>query len=300
MDNDNPFIRKIKKLYKTVKFKINYSDKTVLCKQDGNTEIFNVLSVNAPAMIARCGATEMRCIGEYLKGCFSEKIKREIQQLSGVFPVTDEFLRKFCEFYIECVGKSDILALWGAGAESKVVHRYCENSRFVELEALEPYYFDNPWSRILKGKKVLVIHPFRPSIMSQYENRIKLFTNQDVLPKFRKLTCIQAVQSLAGEKSEFVTWFEALEYMCKEIVKIDFDIAIIGAGAYGLPLASYVKSIGKKAVQLSGATQILFGIKGKRWDKHPLISLLYNDYWVRPLIEETPKEKQKVEGGSYW
>ena len=94
--------------------------------------------------------------------------------------------------------------------------------------------------------------------------------------------------------------FEALESMKREISQADFGVAIIGAGAYGFPLAAYVKSLGKQAIQMSGATQILFGIKGKRWDDHPVISKFYNDAWVRPLQSETPPEIHKVEGGSYW
>ena len=34
--------------------------------------------------------------------------------------------------------------------------------------------------------------------------------------------------------------------MKADIKEIDFDIAIIGAGAYGMFLAQYVKSLGKK------------------------------------------------------
>ena len=55
---------------------------------------------------------------------------------------------------------------------------------------------------------------------------------------------------------------------------------------------------GHAAIQMSGALQLLFGIRGKRWDDHPIISKLYNDAWVRP--EETLAHKEKVEGGSYW
>ena len=40
-----------------------------------------------------------------------------------------------------------------------VVHSVCKNSVFTELHALEPYYFDTPWSKALKGKKILIIHP---------------------------------------------------------------------------------------------------------------------------------------------
>ena len=77
-------------------------------------------------------------------------------------------------------------------------------------------------------------------------------------------------------------------------------MAIIGAGAYGLPLAAHVKRLGKKAVHLGGATQILFGIRGKRWDEMPFFQKLYNEHWVRPLPSEVPKDYQRVEGGCYW
>ena len=37
--------------------------------------------------------------------------------------------------------------------------------------------------------------------------------------------------------------------------KIDFDIAIIGCGAYAFPLGAYVKKLGKKAIDLLKNTQ---------------------------------------------
>ena len=80
--------------------------------------------------------------------------------------------------------------------------------------------------------------------------------------------------------------------------KRDFDIAIIGCGAYGLPLAAYVKSIGKQSIHLAGKTQLLFGIKGKRWHDDPLTP--YNKYWISPLPEDTPKNDTKIEKGCYW
>ena len=88
--------------------------------------------------------------------------------------------------------------------------------------------------------------------------------------------------------------------MKEQIRKIDFDIAIIGCGAYAFPLGAYVKKLGKKAIVLAGATQILFGIKGRRWDNHPVISKLYNEYWVRPKENEKPKQYSRIEGGCYW
>ena len=65
-------------------------------------------------------------------------------------------------------------------------------------------------------------------------------------------------------------------------------------------LAAHARDTGHVAIQMSGATQLLFGIKGRRWDTHPQISKLYNPAWVRPAPAEQPANKQAVEGGSYW
>ncbi len=302
MDNDISLVRYLKQTYKLIKFNIDYRGYSVLNAEAGNAVIKQFVDNAMPAMVARCGATEMRCVGEYITtGIFSDKIRREIQELSGVFPATDSVLEKFCEYYMDCTAKADLLALWGVGAENKVVKTKCKKTaKYCKLEALEPYYFEEPWSEALRGKKVLVVHPFVESIKRQYEKREKLFEDQKVLPEFASLTCVKAVQSIAGEKTEFDTWFDALDSMKEQISKVDFDVAIIGAGAYSLPLAAYVKELGKVSVQMSGSTQILFGIKGKRWDNIPEVSKHFNEYWVKPSDEETPKHSKKVEGGSYW
>lgn len=46
--------------------------------------------------------------------------------------------------------------------------------------------------------------------------------------------------------------------------------------------------------------QILFGIRGKRWDNWPAWAAHFNEYWVYPSENETPNGKNAVEGGSYW
>ena len=302
MDNDSKIARSIKATIKEIKFHIDYRGYYIMDSLTGNDIIKDVVTQGKPAMVARCGATEMRCVREYIStGFFSETIRREISELSGVFPTTDSFLKQFCKYYMDCVAQSDILALWGVGAECKVVKTKCGNkTKYTQLTALEPYYFEQPWSAALKNKRVLVIHPFDESIKKQYRNREKLFLNPSVLPEFASLTCVRAVQSIAGQKTEFKTWFDALNYMKAQIKAIDFDVAIIGAGAYSLPLAAFVKQIGKVAIQMSGATQILFGIKGKRWENIPEVAKLFNEYWVRPAENEKPKRIEKVEGGSYW
>lgn len=114
----------------------------------------------------------------------------------------------------------------------------------------------------------------------------------------------KSVQSIAGQKTPYKDWFEALEKMKNDIAKIDFDVAIIGCGAYGLPLAGYIKEeLHKKSIHIGGGTQLLFGIKGKRWEedyKNSCYRDMFNPNWVYPNENERPKNANCIEGGCYW
>ena len=70
--------------------------------------------------------------------------------------------------------------------------------------------------------------------------------------------------------------------MFTDALVFDADIVILGCGAYGFPLAAMLKNAGKQVIHLGRATQILFGIKGNRWNAHPVISKLFNEKWSTP------------------
>lgn len=269
--------------------------------EEANSFISKLLVDESYGMITRIGSVELECINEYLnKRKFTESTMKKMRINAGFFPTEEEKLVQFCELYIDCLGDADLIGIWYNKGENKVINKFGRSARLCELKYLEPYYHLEPWSQYLKDKKVLVIHPFVETITYQYNNnREKLFKQKNLLPKFDLYT-LKAVQSISGNTEGYKDWFEALDYMKNKIDSYNYDIAIIGAGAYGLPLASYIKRKGKIAIHLGGATQVLFGIKGKRWDSHPFISNLYNDYWTRPKESEKPKNYNQVEGGCYW
>jgi len=284
----------------------------------GNDLIFKALNDDKPLMVARLGSTELLCLTNFIGVNYPEKFKNirtyiksqtppwwweqriinQMQNWSGFFPASVEKVEKFCEMMLKDMPNCDILGSWLM--QESFFDNQLENSKKVMLEDLEPFFSTNPWTKALDGKKVLVIHPFSETIERQYIIREKIFPD-GLLPKF-DLTTIKAVQSIAGQKTEFRDWFEALDSMKSQIDKIDFDVCILGCGAYGFPLASYVKSIGKKAIHLGGVTQLLFGIKGKRWENYIVYPYknLYNDFWVRPGEMEKPMNADKVEGACYW
>lgn len=282
--------------------------RTILTLGGGNALIRSALIAGRPYVVGRAGDVELGCVTHYLRarraGAPRDYPRRYVvsrmSNNAGFFPATNDALDRFAEEYLEAVRQLDAVGVWFNRGENDLVREFCPRADLVPLMSLEPYYHEDPWSIELAGKRVLVVHPFADSIAENYaQRRSLLFEDPRVLPDF-ELRVLKAVQSLGGERAEHASWFDALSYMKSEMDVADFDVCIIGAGAYGLPLASHAKELGKMAVHLGGATQILFGIRGRRWDHHPIISKLYNDNWTRPKPRETPGRYKNVEGGAYW
>ena len=98
------------------------------------------------------------------------------------------------------------------------------------------------------------------------------------------------------EPSPYASWEEGLEKLTKEVSAKDFDLALIGAGAWSLPLGNRIKRMGKSAIHMGGEMQLLFGIKGKRWAN----TVMYNSSWVTADPDERPINRNSVEDGCYW
>lgn len=277
--------------------------------------IYNLLTSDSPCMISRFGATELTTMvnylgvkqgkpniikyikGEALDWWWYPNMMNQMRMWSGFFPSTAANLTKFCEGMIEDIKYVDILGSW------LPLEYYfkdnLKNAQKVKFVLLEPFHSTIPWSKALEGKNVLVVHPFENTIIEQYKKRELLFEDKNILPSFNLIT-IPAVQSLTGESNGFSDWFEALQWMKNEIDKVNYDICLIGCGAYGFPLAAHVKRQGKKAFHLGGSLQLLFGIWGERWE-NPVWEEFYismkNKYWVKPVNEKKPKI---VEPSGYW
>ena len=292
------------------------------CEQNSDKAahlIYNVLMSDQPCMIARFGANELSCLGNYI-GIKTQKYKvfgyitgttkpwwweqnvlKPMQLGAGFFPISVAKIEQFCALMLQDIPEVDVLGSWLP--DELLFEQALKNCQKINFELLNPYFSKMPWTKALAGKKVLVVHPFARTIEQQYKKRELLFKD-DLLPLF-ELKTIPAVQSIAGNPTGFADWFEALDFMKAEIDKQDYDICLIGCGAYGFPLAAHVKRSGKKGFHLGGSLQLLFGISGKRWENanyNPQYNYaqLINEHWVKPGDEEKPEGAINVEGACYW
>lgn len=283
------------------------SGKPVLSTASTNEVIAKLIESGRPFMAGRIGANELSTI-KMFDFDYKSKYNKQLRLLSnnaGFFPATAESGQRFTAMMFSLIPQADLVAVWLMPFYGYYLKQYANPGvQLTFLTDFEPWYYPiEPWSAALQNKKVLIIHPFAKTIERQYQKRELLFQSTNILPAF-ELKTLQAVQTVAGEMDDrFATWFDALDWMEKKALEIDFDIAIIGCGAYGFPLAARLKIAGKQAIHLGGATQLLFGIRGRRWDTYQYyyyIQKFFNDTWIHPPAVDRPKQADNVEEACYW
>ncbi|MGI6713720.1 MAG: hypothetical protein ACOX3K_01510 [Bacilli bacterium] len=265
--------------------------------------VSDLMKSQRPFAMIRLGGTEISALNNFQKiqfkfaHTFKKKVRYAMKNNGGFFPVDDENLKHYGRLLQKDLQNADVLGISGLHMEDYFRDVYAPKAEVVQNWALDPLLGE--WSHLLEGKKVLIISPLEEEIQTQYVKREDIFPPEaNILPKF-ELKTLRAVQTIAdASDARFSNWFEALDYMKMRILQIDFDIALVGSGVYGTALCVYIKQLGKQAIQTGGATQLLFGIIGKRWENRPYVQKYINSHWIRPF--HRPQGYENVEKGCYW
>jgi hypothetical protein len=274
----------------------------ILSNEEGNELIAQYIASNKKIGATRLGITELDCIAWTIMT--STPANHQSYMLcnnAGLYG--ENFYESFFNEYKQAIDICNIHAIWDREdlieKHRIILDKLSPNSVKISNRAVEPFYFENPWSWKLKDKTVLIISPLDKSIEYQFKNnRDKLWQN-NLIPQFNIKT-YRSVQSIGGSGPDG-SWINSLNRMKSEISDIDFDIALLGCGAYGIPLVGHIyEKLNKSAIYIGGALQLLFGIRGKRWDNYDVTARMINEYWIRPSSEETPAAAHTIEGGCYW
>lgn len=226
---------------------------------------------------------------------WDNSIRAGIGVCAGVFPPTVEGIEEFCRIYETYIPEMDGFASCADG-ESRIHDRYCPQATPIAWESLFPIIEGYSWFDALKGKKVLVVHPYEKSIRAQYEKALhcELHKGQGPFPAFELMT-YKPVNSIGGKCADFPRWKDALQHMIDDVSKLDFDVALVGCGVYGVPLSVHVKRMGKVAIHTGGSTQLVFGIRARAYD----FWNVYNENWIHALPEDVPLNMGLIENGRF-
>lgn len=266
-----------------------------------NEQIKEWIREGTPFAVTRNGMSETALLAALEKDDLWGSSTFQKNDTSKNFNLDRQQLMKYREVLREMYREADVICAWYiVNMEEYALSRYIGDALLTKTHLVDLYDYQECWVRALKGKRVLIVSPFVDTIVSQYPKRELLHKDKDTLPEFTLLTVKSVWWYSAGRDPRFQSWFEVLDYLYTECMAVDFDIALLSCATFSSPLAVRLKQAGKQAVHMGGMLQVLFGIKGKRWDEMPG---LYNEHWVR-LSDETKVGNVDVldqtPGGAYW
>lgn len=289
-------------------------DQPIRSLLDLSDEIAERIEKGVPTMMARLGGTEGQIAGQYCERTLGMRRHYEKDTMEWMYTTSGFFaddyknkedaLDEYSRITLEGMASCDYLsATFPPRIWIPYFFRHYATNATPTFSDLGPYLgveTEKTWLRALKGKRVLVINSFADSIAFQYQRKDKLVKSSEFeLPDFADLQVYKTLVTQCGERPfGYKNFFEAYRHMENDIRKLDFDVAFVGAGAYGFPLAVEIKKMGKIALETCGSTPLFFGVYGERNVRQGIAEYM-TDAWIRPM-EEPPKEYKKVEGGCYW
>ena len=194
----------------------------------------------------------------------------------------------------------DYILQWSPQKEDEeIINKVTHNDNvFHDFKGIEPFVFGQEgWHYSLSDKKVLCVSPFSKTIKSQAKKFDKIWKGA----KIGELVTVTSRFSEHWTGDQPIPWRDKLNNMLSEIDKLDFDFATVGCGGLSLHVCQHIKKMGKPCVHLGGGNQILYGVRGQRWDEG---FKNYNWYgtkeWVRPSAHEVPPHHKTMEFGCYW
>lgn len=286
--------------------RVKYLGRSVADGEAGHQRVRDLIA-SGPVAIGKIGESELRGLICYLQNRDADgdckvwdKRSERLYTNAGVFPNLPEAFSDFGRAMVDTLPDMDGIAVWYNRGEAKVIKSLSPQAKLVYLSCIEPHLWDNPWINLCEGKRVLAISPFAKTIEHQHQHLSEVWQKKPAMAVPYEIATIETPLCAALVESPYASWQAGLDQLKAQMSAIDFDIAIIGAGAWSLPLAVHAKRIGKVGIHLGGPAQLIFGILGQRWEAMPNHSQFFNEHWVRPDSHERPDTFKKIEGGCYW
>lgn len=240
------------------------------------------------------------------------KMLQTLCRNAGLFPPIQETAVQMADELLQSLLFLDCTPNWWMKVQTQeLLDVFAKRAQQVSLQSLECFLSPNPahWWTATKAR-ILVISPFAASVEAQVPHLHAIWASRKGLwhpeSTFRTIAFPLSfgVQSPEIQKNMLTKWTDSIgliRAVQAQMDAVEYDVALVGVGIHSLPLVAHAKRKGKKAIHLGGATQLLFGIRGGRWDTMAEFQPLFNEHWVRPdSVKERPTHFEAVENGCYW
>lgn len=240
-------------------------------------------------------------------------LKQNAVSYAGLFPADVEFYARYGKIFADSVCALDVIGISSTedtGIELDLVKHFGLTNPLTRNSNLHPDRSipddsANCYLPYFRGKRILIVNPFGKLLAARATRETFEGVWRASGKPFFEPAQVEGLEFPYGFAHETWTRYPStLELQRKveaEIERRDFDVALIGAGGMGIPLAAHVKRMGKVALVLGGHLQLIFGVKGKRWHDRPeWRDVYFNEWWIEMPQEYRPKAGDDTGDYSYW
>jgi hypothetical protein len=253
--------------------------------------------------IGRIAGIELQVAHQFIEGTVTPQQLEELENNAGIHLKREQSLAAYVNQLIQAYDHCTHIAEWesngpvyaATGWSQRWMGNRTPHIPKIPARSLEPYY-TNSW--MLRGKRILVVHPFTSTLEKQSHRFKELFPDREWFPDCT-FEFVKPPLTLAGNHGE-TDWQDHMAPCLDEIRGKEFDVALVAAGGYGMLISDFIYQRKKSVIYVGGALQLFFGVIGKRWFSNPDILALVNDSWIRPSKEDQVSSYKKVEKGCYW
>jgi hypothetical protein len=296
----------------------------MLSQTEGARELVRAVQSGKPYASGKLGTSELDTLLWYLfyrakksdaeKQPYPRHIFQHMVVNAGLFPAHPHSLDEWSEYMLtDVLHIMDLMVEWSpyyGQQEHQLLDRFSPASKRTVIQALESYYEVDPADRytlhIPDNSRIAIIGPFADSVREQMTKLNDIWSTRNI---WRDATFIPiktyfsplVASETTGWPSSVTGWRSACDAIVEQVRASGAKYVFVGCGALSLPIVSALKTkLGCFAIHTGGATQIFFGIKGKRWDSNENISCFYNSHWIRPADHEIPARAVTIEQGCYF
>ncbi|WP_422685546.1 hypothetical protein [Candidatus Planktophila dulcis] len=294
------------------------AERIAMTPPDWELQISKRIGAGEPILFGRLGGLEAECLGIYMNlqrknqnpirfaqsSVLRSRRQHQLCTNAGVFPINRETFSYFASEYLEALEHLNIFSVW-AKPSAWVESNYVQETKtlFVTGDASYPWpesrdgVSKHGWGMALDNKRVLVVSPFIDSFEQQSSKLHKIFQGIDY--PTMNLQFLRAPLTQGG-LDDGSTYESHLLELKNRMSEKRFDVALVSAGAYSLPLAYHAKKLGSIGIHAGGALQLFFGVTGQRYDGYNQVKRFFNADWKRPFEHERPNNWRDIEQGCYW
>ena len=245
-----------------------------------------------PILVGRLGNVESEACVHLDDGVHVDDSRKGLSHAAGVSGLNSTGLLAFVAEYAQAARDSDAMQLVGKQCREHLefmCHFKVAPQAFIYYNESLSYWRDLMQALAIRKTRLLVVSPFVDTIAAHLPRLSRIHPDHNLTGlEVRLLRTPQsfgwaadvasrrddgarqrqwAVPSAEGERVSPKDWLHSFTQL-KASAEWDADrseVALLGCGGYGMPLAAHAKRRGMSAIYAGGLLQSLFGIRGGRW-----------------------------------